>query len=629
MHVLGTAGHVDHGKSTLVKALTGIDPDRLPEEKERGLTIELGFAWFETEVGPLGVVDVPGHEKFVRTMVAGAGGIDIVLLVVAADDGWMPQTQEHLDILRLLEIPAGIVVLSKCDLADPAWMNLVEDDIRTKTRGTFLEAAPIVRTDALAGKGLDELKVCIAQAQRATAEKQDRGRGRLAIDRVFTMAGQGTVVTGTLRDGALTKDQKVYLFPSQATARVRSLQTHKRELDTAPPGSRVAANLAGVEREEITRGMWLHSEPPCRMPHFVGTELSLVAQVPIPLKQGTRLLLIHGTSEVEARLNLPSDAPLQARARAAVQLELEGPMAGRFGDRFIVRLPTPPVTVAGGHLLEPSPHRYGKRHASQWQGLSRLAGGDYSGCIQFRLAHEPAPTAADLYPFFPGSAVEFEELLAAGAHTGLWERRGDRIVRAGWLAEKRASIVAQVRTFHKQNPSQVGPVSAELLSELPEDLHAALLRELESDGVRAEGPYLCHSSHRAGLTSTQEQLATAWRKLFDQAPFAGPTRPELLAGSAEARPTLEFLLKSGEFTELKDGVLLRTADFERAVHMIVDTLKDGGELTVAALRDALGATRKYALPILDRCDRLGYTRRVGDARVLGPRATELLKAKNP
>jgi selenocysteine-specific elongation factor len=285
--------------------------------------------------------------------------------------------------------------------------------------------------------------------------------------------------------------------------------------------------------------------------------------------------------------------------------------------------------VAGGRLLEPSPHRYGKRHTSQWQGLSRLAGSDYSACIQFRLAHEPALTAADLYPFFAGSAAEFEELLAAGARTGLWERRGERIVRAGWLAEKRSSIVAQVRAFHKQNPSQIGPVSAELLAELPEDLHAALLRELESDGVRAEGPHLCHSSHRAGLTSTQEQLATAWRKLFDQSPFAGPTRPELLAGSPEARPTLEFLLKSGEFTELKDGVLLRTADFERAVHMIVTTLKDGGELTVAALRDALGATRKYALPILVRCDRLGYTRRVGDARVLGPRASELLKAKNP
>jgi len=627
MHVLGTAGHVDHGKSTLVKALTGIDPDRLPEEKERGLTIELGFAWFETEAGPLGVVDVPGHEKFVRTMVSGAGGIDIVLLVVAADDGWMPQTQEHLDVLRLLDVHAGIVVITKCSLAEPTWIGLVEDDIRAKTRGTFLEGAPVVRTDALSGKGLDELKSSIARVQRDTTEREDRGRGRLAIDRVFTMAGQGTVVTGTLRDGSFAREQKLQLFPPNLTVRIRSLQTHKHELEHASPGSRVAVNLAGVEKDQVGRGMWLYVDSPCQLPHFVGVELTMVPVIPLTIKHGTALLVIHGTTEVEARLHLPTTSPLAAGARAVAQLELRDPMAGRFGDRFIVRLPTPPVTVAGGRLLEPSPHRYGKRHAARWKGLAELAGGDYATAIQFHLAHEPSVSAEQLFPFFPESAARFETLLAEGAKSVLWEGKGNRLMRAGWLAGLRSDIVTKVKAYHKAHPSQDGPASADLLAELPEELHASFVRELEADGVRAVGPNLCHQSHRAGLTESQSRLADEWRKLFEAAPYSGPTRTELLASTPEARATLEFLLKSGEFTELKEGVLLTTASFDRAVKLILETLQQGGELTVAALRDALGASRKFALPILDRCDRLGYTKRVGDARVLGPRAAELLQER--
>lgn len=626
MHVLGTAGHVDHGKSTLVKALTGIDPDRLPEEKERGLTIELGFAWFETEAGPLSVVDVPGHEKFVRTMVSGAGGIDIVLLVVAADDGWMPQTQEHLEILRLLEIPAGLVVLTKCDLAEASWLSLVEDDIRAKTRGTFLEGAPIVRTDALSGQGLDQLKSAIAQVQRATARRADFGRGRMAIDRVFTMAGQGTVITGTLRDGKFNRDQRVHLFPSGEVARLRSLQTHKRELESALPGSRVAANLAGLEKDHVERGMWLYAEQPPNLPRFIGVELDVLSELPAPLKQGARVLVIHGTTEVEARLHLRSPEPLRAGSRVAVQLELSDPMAARFGDRFIVRLPAPPVTVAGGRILEMSPHRYGRRHERAWQALTDLIGSDYSQYIVSRLGHEPAVNADELFPFYPGSAKDFDCMLDTGAKTGLWEKLGDRVVRAGWLAARRDEIASEVRAYHKKFPAQTGPVSAELLADVPEDLRGELLHQLEQIGVRAEGPHLCHQSHRAGLTESQKQRAAAWRTRFAETPFSGPTRAELLAESTEARAVLEFLLKSEEFVELKDGVLLKTDDFNKAVRHIVHTLAGGGELTVATLRDQLGATRKYALPILDRCDRLGYTRRVGDVRVLGPRASESSEA---
>ena len=327
MHVLGTAGHVDHGKSSLVRALSGIDPDRLPEEKARGLTIDLGFAWFETEAGPLGVVDVPGHERFVRTMVAGAGGIDIVLLVVAADDGWMPQTQEHLEIVRLLGVRTGVIALTKIDLVNADWLDLVADDIRSRTADTFLAGAPIVRTDAPRGVGLDALHAAIAGAQRRATRGADIGRARLAVDRVFSMAGQGTVVTGTLRDGPLAVDQGVYLFPGGARVRLRGLQTHKSALETAQPGSRVAANLAGVDTDSIHRGAWLFAEETEALPRYVGVELEILGETPFPIKHGAPLLVIFGTTEVGARLVLPDPKPLVGGSRSVAQLRLGAPLA--------------------------------------------------------------------------------------------------------------------------------------------------------------------------------------------------------------------------------------------------------------------------------------------------------------
>jgi selenocysteine-specific elongation factor len=623
MHVLGTAGHVDHGKSSLVKALSGIDPDRLPEEKARGLTIELGFAWFETEAGPLGVVDVPGHERFVRTMVAGAGGIDIVMLVVAADDGWMPQTQEHLDIIRLLDVKAGLVALTKADLVEDSWLALVEDDIRVKTKDTFLENSPIVRTDALSGRGLEDLKGVLAKLQRDTSSRADLGRGRLSVDRVFTMTGQGTVITGTLRDGSFTKDQQVHLFPTRKTARIRSLQTHKHELDRVSPGSRVATNLAGLDRNEVARGTWLYSEEPVPLPRFVGVELSVLPQAPFPLKPRTQLLVIQGTTEVDARLNLPDGKLLVPGSVGTVQVELLQPLSARFGDRFIVRLPTPQATVGGGRFLDPSLFRYARRHKEEWEGLAGLASGTYEDWVEFHLQHLPVCDPETLYSFWPGSRKDFECALSSGSKTDRWNLVGDRLVRKGWIEEHLGEVEQKVLAFHKANPSEVGPSLAEMLAAVPEDLRADFLRNLESRQVRSEGPYLCHGSHRAGLTATQTRLADLWRKQFEEGPFAGPTRTELLKSSPEAKPTLEFLLKSDELTELKDGVLLRTEDFNNALRLAVLNIQSTGEITVATFRDLIGATRKYALPILDRADRMGYTRRVEDVRVLGPRAGEL------
>jgi selenocysteine-specific elongation factor len=625
MHVLGTAGHVDHGKSSIVRALSGIDPDRLPEEKARGLTIDLGFAWFETPAGPLGVVDVPGHERFVRTMIAGAGGIDIVLLVIAADDGWMPQTQEHLEILRLLDVRTGIIVLSKIDLVDTSWLDLVEEDIRQKTKGTFLAGAPIVRTDVVHGVGLEELRAAIAEAQKTAAERADIGRARLAVDRVFSMPGQGTVVTGTLRDGSLAVDQSVHLFPSQQSARVRGLQTHRHTLKTARPGSRVAANLAGLDTDAVHRGFWLSAEEPTPLPRFVGVELETLAGLPFALKSGMPVLVIFGTTEASARLVLPQAKALAPGTRSVAQFDLRSPLAARFGDRFIVRLPSPQVTVGGGRFLQPSVRRYGAPHAERWDLLRRMTEGGAESWLKAHLAAVQAQPAAEIYRFYPGAKAEFDKFVQAGSEAGRWRYEKGHLVDAGYWKDLLVQIDKSVREHHRAHPSETGPPSAEVLSTLrvPQALHDPLLSALEAQGIRQEGPHLCHQSHRAGLTGPQKALADRWRSELEAAPFNGPTRAELLAQSPEARATLDFLLKSGKWTELKDGIIVRTADFDRAVRLALDVIRRDGSVTVATFRDAIGATRKYALPILDRCDRLGYTRRDGDLRMAGPRAAEL------
>lgn len=623
MHVLGTAGHVDHGKSALVRALSGTDPDRLPEEKERGLTIELGFASFETDAGPLGIVDVPGHERFVRTMVAGAGGIDIVMFVVAADDGWMPQSQEHLEILRLLDVDAGLIVLSKIDIAEAAWMDMVSEDIRAKTKGTFLEDAPIVRTDAIHGTGIEKLKSTIAELQRSTARKRDLGRARLAVDRVFTMTGQGTVVTGTLRDGTLDRDQTVHLFPEAQSVRIRSLQMHGSPADRVMPGSRVAANLAGIDRHELHRGSWLFAEPALSLPRYVGVEFEVLKDVPFPLKHRMPILMIFGTTEVPSRLILPDSKPLVAGTRTVAQIELHNPLAARFGDRFVVRLPTPQITVGGGRFLDPATHRYGRKHSLEWGRLRDLAHADAAGWVAAAVTRIQMVTSESLYPFFPGSASQFERTLQQGVADHKWLMASGHLINPAWWAEQLKEIEESVKLFHSEHPSVTGPASAELFAHVPEALHPKLLSDLESCNVRAEGPALCHQSHRAGLTPGQKELADTWRVEFLQSPFAGPSRSTLLDRDPQARATLEFLLKSGELCELREGVILRTEDFDKATHLAVSTIRREGSITVSAFRELLGTTRKYALPILDRCDRLGYTRRNDDRRVLGPRADEL------
>jgi selenocysteine-specific elongation factor len=363
MHVIGTAGHVDHGKSTLVEALTGINPDRLKEERERQMTIDLGFAWMTLPNGqPVGIVDVPGHRDYIEYMLAGVGSLDAVVFVVAADEGVMPQTREHLSIVDLLQIPAGIVVLTKADLVDDDWLELVTADVGAVLRGTVLAGAPIVPVSAVTGRGLDDLRTTLQSVLAERPERPDLGRPRLPIDRAFSLAGFGTIVTGTLLDGSLLVGDEVVLLPSGLSARVRGLQTHKAKLERARPGSRVAVNLAGVELAQVRRGMVVARPGMLEPTTLIDVRLRLLAEAALPLKHNAELKFFTGASEVVAVARLLDADAMQPGETGWVQLQLAEPVTVAKSDRFIIRRPSPGETIGGGQVVDAHPRRRWHRY---------------------------------------------------------------------------------------------------------------------------------------------------------------------------------------------------------------------------------------------------------------------------
>jgi len=390
MFVVGTAGHVDHGKSTLVKALTGIDPDRLREERERAMTIDLGFAWFALPSGrQVGVIDVPGHERFIKNMLAGVGGIDAALLIVAADEGPMPQTAEHLAILDLLGIERGLVVLTKRDLVDADWLDLVREETRERLVGTTLADAPIVAVSAATGAGLDELRAALDTILDATPERVAHGLPRLPIDRVFTISGFGTVVTGTLSDGDLTIGQEVEILPSGRRGRIRGLQSHQQKRETVGPGSRVAVNLAGLATDELRRGDLLTLPGAPRPSDRLDVQLALVRDAPLELEQNDEVDFFLGADEVPARITLLDTERLSPGATGWVQLRLARPVAAQKGDRFIVRRPSPPITIGGGVIVDAAPRRHKRFNEVTLDALATLVLGTPEELLLQALAEGP------------------------------------------------------------------------------------------------------------------------------------------------------------------------------------------------------------------------------------------------
>ena len=613
MFVVGTAGHVDHGKSTLVRALTGIDPDRLREEQERGMTIELGFAWLTLPSGrEVSIVDVPGHVRFVRHMLAGIGAVDLALLVVAAGEGVMPQTREHLAILDLLEVRRAIVVLTKCDTVDDAWTSLVEEDVRGTLDGTALEGAPIVRVSAATGAGLDALRAAIDEALETAPPPRDIGRPRLGIDRVFTMTGFGTVVTGTLLDGRLRTGDTVQVVPGGRTLRIRGLQSHRREVEEALPGTRVAVNLAGVNTDDLARGQTLAAAG--RLEAARTFDVRVRALSGETMRHNLRVTVHLAAAEAAARLRLFGTDEVAGGAEGWAQIVLAGPVAAAPGDLFVVRLGD--RTLGGGRVVEVNAPRHRRTDPAVIDRLAARALDTPESRLLAALERIEPSTAAALERAAGLAPDEARRTLDMLIEDGMVRRlappAGDPVLVSGdALARYDEAARRALAAYHAAHPLRFAMPREELRGALglPHREFAAVLGGL-APGIEARGEGVTE----AGWTPQPSPHQRAAIEAAANALEAGGVQPDRVP----LDPVIAaYLVEAGRVVDCGDGVLLHTAAFEDARGRITGAMRTSATpLTLAETRDILGVSRRNAQAILETLDRQGATMRVGDGRPL-------------
>jgi selenocysteine-specific elongation factor len=607
MFVIGTAGHVDHGKSTLVEALTGIDPDRLREEKARGMTIDLGFAWLKLPSGrSVSIVDVPGHERFIKNMLAGSGGVDLALLVVAADDGVMPQTREHLAILNLLGVTRGVVAVTKRDLVDGDWITLVRADIEELLRGTTLDGSPVVFCSSRTGAGLDELVRTIDAAIDTMPPKRDDGRPRLPIDRVFTIGGFGTVVTGTLVDGSFRVGDEVEAVPGGARGRIRGLQSHKDSVDRALPGTRTAVNVAGIDREQLRRGVVLAYPGTLTPVRAIDVRLRALA----PLRHNIHLTFHSGADEATAQLRLLEREVVSAGDETWAQLRLATPVAVVRGDRFVLR--TPSDTVGGGVIADLAPKRHRRRDPATLQALEALLADRPEervlATVQRHQLIRGKRLIAEFEKVLPDATAIIAGLVTSGALRELGA--GDvRLATTAFVEERRRQAHQLISRYHVEHPLRSG---------LPlEDLRVRMgLDAGELEALLDGDPAVRLSGALAALTAFEVRLTAAQQALVDGYLAGLRTSPERPPSATIDPDLLAYLVSTRAVVAAGDGVIFAADAFDAMRDRIEAHIHDHGSISLAEARDLLGSSRRYVQSLLEHLDRLRITRRVGERRVL-------------
>lgn len=618
MYVIGTAGHVDHGKSALVKALTGIDPDRLVEEKTREMTIDLGFAWMILDGNEIGIIDVPGHRDFIENMLAGVGGIDLALLVIAADEGVMPQTREHLAILDLLHVSKGVIALSKIDLIDdPDWLDFVSLEINDVIQGTNLAGSPVVPVSAHSGSGLERLRQAIAESLCEVNEKLDIGRPRLPIDRIFTLPGFGTVVTGTLLDGSLRVGTEVEIIPGGQAGRIRGLQTHKTKLEIAHPGNRVAINLSGVNRDLLHRGQVVTISGHARSTQLIDVEYRHLADLDAPLPHNAEVKLFSGAAEVTARTRIIGSDSIAPGHSGWLQLQLKEPIAVQNGDRFILRLPSPARTIGGGVILDAHPKRRVRRfRQDSAERFQALAKGDPEELLLRTLARIVHAQMHDLL----GAAVLPEEEgrahLSNMIESGQIIKIGKSYVAASTIGQLSEHILVTLRQYHEQEPMRAGLDREALRSRLniPPPIFSYVINLLAASGQAAEtGTLLRLSDHQVEFTAEQER---AIERLIAQMDSLGTQSPSVKECRAAVGETIySALVEQGRLHPISEDVVYNDSVYQLIISKLVAFLQDHGSLSLADTRDLLGTSRKYAIALLEHLDDLHLTMRAGDTRI--------------
>lgn len=630
--IIGTAGHIDHGKTALVKALTGIDTDRLKEEKERGISIELGFAFLRLgEEITLGIVDVPGHERFVKTMLAGVGGIDLVILVIAADEGVMPQTREHLHICELLGVRRGLVALTKKDLVDPEWLDLVQEEIRTFLAGTFLQDAPILPVSAVTGEGLPELRDALAGLSAEPHPRRGDGIVRLPIDRVFTIRGFGTVVTGTLWTGSLGIGDEVVVLPKDLHSRVRRLQVHNESVERASAGQRTAVNLPGLETDQIERGDLLCLPDTLRVSTSVEATLALLPDAPKSLANRARVRFHLGTAEILARVILLDREKLSPGEEAYVHLRLEQPTAAMLHDRYVLRSYSPATTIGGGVILDPCPPLKRRRRPEVVAHLQILEQGSSRDRLMQLLKSGstsplPLPALQAAAGIDPQDLEEhLRDLLAAGKIIAIKGRDGETYLHREVYDDLRQTILSLLKQFHAQQPLREGISKEELRSRLARGVSPALFAQLLNDLTQAkelaqDRDRVRLTAHRPQLSAAEETLTKRLESLYQRAALQPPTMDAAFKEAGAYRKVGQAvffrLVEQGTLIKIKDDLYIHRDAYEQAKTLLLEHFKQAPSISVPTFKDLLGVTRKHAIPFLEHFDQIKLTRRAGDDRVL-------------
>jgi len=622
--IVGTAGHVDHGKTTLIQALTGVNTDRLREEQERGMTIDLGFASLTLPNGQrVGIVDVPGHERFLKNMLAGAGGVDVALMVIAADESVMLQTTEHLEILQLLEVQQGVIALTKADLVDDEWLGVVEEDVRTALKGTFLEDAPIVPVSSVTGQGMPDLLSALEIACDAVEARDSSGPFRIPVDRVFTLTGFGTVITGTLISGTIRVGDQVEVMPSGLQSRARQIQVHGQRVDRAEAGTRVAVNLAGLEVADLARGDVVTAPAMLKASTLLDVRLTLLANAAHPLKNRARVRFHSGTAEILGRLRLLDRDELKPGDQAYAQFRAETPAAVVKGDRFVIRSYSPMVTIGGGVVIEPNARRHKRFDKGTIESLETASKGTPEELLEQVLRQ----STAGMSPQELLKKVQAESALESLKQAGkVVQLEGGRLMHASVLAQHASTIRDALFGFHATHPLKPGMSREELRGLAAKGIDnrtfASILAHLEEAGrIATSDTSVRLPDFEPCLAPKQQSALDSLSRALLDAGLNVPDADEFLQATglpkSEARDILDLLVFRGEIVKIAEGMCLHATTVRQAEETVRGFLQENGKFTVSQFRDLTGTSRKYAVPLLEYFDSKRVTRRVGDERVAG------------
>jgi len=622
MFVFGTAGHIDHGKTALIYALTSIDTDRLPEEKERGMTIDLGFAWVKLPSGEkVGIVDVPGHENLIKNMIAGATGIDAVILVVDANEGWMPQTEEHFQIVDLLDIKYGIIAITKIDLVDQTRLNIVEKQIKERLKNTVLFNAPVVKVSTVKNIGIDQIKSAIQNLILRMKPKKDIGKPRLSIDRVFNIKGSGTVVTGTLIGGTLHRGMEATIFPSYKKIRLRSLQAYKEKVEEALPGSRVALNLVGAEKKELHRGDIIFGTKQIKASKNIDVWIQLLPQLKkYSLTNGSELFFFTGTKEVLAKVILNQKKYLNPDETGFAQLRFKEPLVTYLGDRFILRIPSPPKTIGGGFIVDPLAHKHHFKDRDALHFLQKRIKFNLRELVLTELKKNIFIKKDNFLINSNYADSEIKEVVES------LKKQAEIIVTNSWLIDKnywqeqKTKFMNRLNQEYELYPLQTGFPLNKFKSYFyylrPEIFNKLIGFLINANKIGLEKGIIFLLSRKPKISSQQKVLISKILKILKDNPTNPPNKKTLISQIAGGKEIIDFLIQEGEIVKLSDGILLESNNYDIMKNKLIDFLKINGSISIAQVRELLGISRKYIIPLLNKMDEEKITQRKENIRIL-------------